>query len=206
MNKLNQHWNEIFAKSADSELGWFESDFSQTLKFLDLIQDFEIKSIFLPGAGTSRIVEELISRGYELILNDISEKALELLKEKLGEAKDSQSWICQDISLPFNENVPLVDFWIDRAVLHFILEEDKIKQYFENLKTCVKQGGYVLLAEFSLKGAKKCAGLELHQYSVAEMKERLGENFECIKYENFTYFNPKGDPRPYIYALFKKLG
>ena len=64
----NQHWNTIFSTKADSELGWYECDAAQTLKFLDLIPESHTATIFLPGAGTSVLVDELVSRGSRLIL------------------------------------------------------------------------------------------------------------------------------------------
>lgn len=46
-----EHWNAIFSSKADSELGWYEKDVSQTLKFLDRIPQSESTTVFLPGAG-----------------------------------------------------------------------------------------------------------------------------------------------------------
>ena len=67
----------------------------------------------------------------------------------------------------------------------------------------MKNNGYVLLAEFSKTGALQCAGLELHRYSIEEMKFRLGDKFKLIEHEEYVFTNPFGDPRPYVYALFK---
>jgi EEF1A lysine methyltransferase 2 len=36
------------------------------------------------------------------------------------------------------------------------------------------------------------------------MAERLGPGFELVQAEDFTFVNPAGDPRPYIYALFHR--
>ncbi len=204
MTTRNEHWNRIFSATADSELGWYESDTSQTLKFLSLIPKSETTTIFLPGAGTSVLVDELIVRGYKLILNDISDEALNKLKSRIG-TNDRLTWLHYDISKPLSNATPQADIWIDRAVLHFLLEESDIEGYFANLNTATRSGGHALLAEFSTTGATKCAGLEIHRYSVEEMTDRLGKDFELIKSENYTYMNPVGDPRPYIYALYRKL-
>ena len=100
--------------------------------------------------------------------------------------------------------MPPVDIWIDRAVLHFLLEEADIQGYFTNLHSAIHAGGYVLLAEFSVAGAPTCAGLDLHRYSVEEMTERMGTDFELVKHEDYTFITPFGDLRPYIYALYSK--
>ena len=203
MTTPSQHWNTIFSAKTDPELGWYESNASQTLKFLDLIPQSQNPTVFLPGAGTSVLVDELLARGYKLILNDISDEALNKLRSRIG-MNDRLKWLHHDISNPLPDGIPQADIWIDRAVLHFLLEEADIQGYFTNLHSAIHAGGYVLLAEFSTAGAPKCAGLELHRYSVEEMTERMGGEFKLVKHEDYTFINPLGDPRPYTYALYKK--
>lgn len=204
MNTLKTHWDNIFSTKADRELGWYEKDVSQTLRFLDDIPRNKSNVVFLPGAGTSILVDELFNRGYQLVLNDISDEALNALRDRTGE-REEVTWLQHDISKRLPADIHQVDIWIDRAVLHFLLNEVDIEGYFNNLHTVVKQGGWVLLAEFSTFGSPKCAGLELHRYSVDEMSRRIGPEFELIRSEEYTFINPFGDPRPYIYALYKRV-
>ena len=204
MTTPNQHWNAIFSSKTDQELGWYERDAAQTLKFLELIPESRTAMIFLAGAGTSVLVDELVSRGSRLILNDISDEALKKLKKRIGNNQDGVTWLHHDISKPIPDGLPQADIWIDRAVLHFLLDEAEIEGYFRNLRSLLRQGGFALLAEFSTTGAPKCAGLALHRYSVEELTARLGEGFDLIKHEDYTFINPFGDPRPYVYALYKR--
>ncbi len=203
MITTKRHWNAIFSAKSDHEPGWYESDAAQTLKFLDLIPQHKNARIFLPGAGTSILVDELLACGHDLILNDISDVALNSLESRIG-PNDSLIWLHHDISKPLPEGIPQAYIWIDRAVLHFLLQETDIQSYFANLNSAVSPGGYVLLAEFSIAGAPECAGLELHRYSVEEMTERIGAGFKLVMHEEYTFFNPAGDPRPYVYALYRK--
>lgn len=203
MTSSNKHWNSIFSATSDPQLGWYEKDVSQTLRFLDLIPREKTTTVFLPGAGTSVLVDELIARGHRLILNDISDIALDKLKSRIGTEKELH-WLHYDIAKPLPDDTIQADTWIDRAVLHFLLDETDIQGYFANLKATVRPGGYALLAEFAITGAPKCAGLELHRYSVEEMAKCLGNSFELEKHEDYTYINPSGDPRPYVYGLFRK--
>lgn len=200
-----QHWDAIFLAKSNAELGWYESDTSQTLKLLGLIPESKEHVIFLPGAGTSTLVDELLAKEYKLILNDISKQALKQLKNRIGTSERSQ-WLHHDMSKPLPKDTSQVDIWLDRAVLHFLVESIDIQGYFENLRSTVRRKGYVLLAEFSLAGALQCAGLDVHQYSVEEMTERLGKEFELITSEDYIYTNPSGAPRPYIYALYQRAG
>lgn len=201
MKNSNAHWDRIFKSKKDADLGWYESSASQTLKFIESIDMPATATIFLSGAGTSNLVDALLDSGFELVINDISNEALKQIKHRLGFS--SSEYLHYDMAMPLTKNYT-VDCWVDRAVLHFLLSENEINNYFDNLKACVKVGGYVLLAEFANEGAKKCAGLEVHQYTVDEMQQRLGGEFTLIREEVYSFTNPFGDEKPYVYALFRR--
>lgn len=204
MATLAEHWNQIFAGKADKDLGWYEGDVRQTLAFLDRIPFAPSQTVFLPGAGTSLLVDELLARGKRLVLNDISSEALARLRGRIGARSDQIEWLHQDISKPLPAGATQADIWVDRAVLHFLLTESEIDGYFGNVHAVVKPGGHVLLAEFAKTGEARCAGLDVHRYSVDEMSTRLGREFALVGTEDYTFMNPAGAPRPYVYALFQR--
>jgi len=206
MKSISEHWNEIFSTKEDSQLGWYEKSAEQTFELLNKIPEWGKSTILLTGAGTTVLAEELSNKGARLVLNDISDEALEKLKKTLGKAKSAEiTWLCQDISQPIQKALPEIRIWIDRAVLHFLIEENDIDGYFRNVKSTLKLGSYALFAEFSETGATKCAGLPVHRYSAQELSERLGSSFKLIEESSYTFINPFGDPRPYIYALFERI-
>jgi hypothetical protein len=98
-----------------------------------------------------------------------------------------------------------VDLWIDRAVLHFFTERGDQITYFELLKEKVKPDGFAIIAEFNLEGAKICSGLPVYRYNQEMLIEQLGREFELIDSFDYTYINPSGGERPYIYTLFRKI-
>jgi hypothetical protein len=83
MKSNSEHWDKIFSKTEDKKLGWYEKDTSQTFKLLYEIPDWETATVFLPGAGTSILIEDLITKGNKLILNDISDEALNRVRQRL---------------------------------------------------------------------------------------------------------------------------
>jgi SAM-dependent methyltransferase len=204
MKSISQHWDSIFSNTEDSKMGWYEKDVSQTLSLLNEIPDWKKATVFLSGAGTSFLIDELVSQGIRLVLNDISSEALNRVRQRLQEAGDNILWVCQDIAQPIKATIPDVDIWIDRAVLHFLTNEDDIQGYFKNVKLLLKPDGHAIFSEFSMTGAPKCAGLTLHRYSVDELSIRLGSSFKLVAQFDYTYINPSGEPRPYIYVLFKR--
>lgn len=204
MKSSSKHWDKIFSGTEDSKLGWYEKDASKSFELLNDIPGWKNSTLFLPGVGTSVLIEGLLSQGTTLVLNDISIEAINRVKSRLGDRSKGIYWLCQDIAQPIQDAIPDIDIWIDRAVLHFLTDEEDIRGYFENVKSILKVGSYAMFAEFSKTGAPKCAGLTLHRYSLEELSERLGSSFTLISHFDHIYINPNGDPRPYIYALFKR--
>lgn len=198
---LESHWNNIFNKTDDKKLGWWENESYQTLKFLETLNINSNTTIFLAGAGTSILVEELIKKDCNLILNDISTVALEKLKSRL-ENSSKFDFFQHDLSKLFIKNN--IDIWIDRAVLHFLLDEKDIEIYFENLNNNLKINSFVLFAQFKIGGATSCASLEIKQYDLEQLSKRLGENFELVLSEDYDFINSFGNKKEYIYALFRK--
>jgi len=191
--------------SSDENLGWYEDDVSKSLELLNNIPKINNSKIFLAGVGTSLLIEELLQKDCLLILNDISIEAINKIKNRITKYKNNLSYLCQDISSKI-ENINDVDIWIDRAVLHFLRDENDINNYFNNLKSVLKKdNSYVMFAQFSKDGAPKCAGLDLHRYDLEELSKRLGSSFELIYSFEYTYINPSNQQRPYIYALYKRL-
>ena len=206
MKSTEKHWNTIFSKTEDSALGWYEKDLTKTFSLLNKIDQWGSASIFISGAGTSTLIDELlVQKNTKLILNDISTKALNKVKERLAANNKNIYWLNQDISQPIYNTLPSIDIWIDRAVLHFILDENGINGYFNNLKSKLAINGYAIFAEFSIDGAKQCAGLKIQQYSVELLSKRLGSSFQLVTHFNHIYTNPNGDEKPYIYALYKRV-
>ena len=203
MSSNREHWDKIFSDTENSKLGWWENDTSKTFELLNMIPNWMSSKIFISGVGTSNLADALLEEKATLVLNDISQEALDKLKIRLALYEKQIEWLCHDISKSIEPLVP-VDIWIDRAVLHFFNNEADIEGYFNNVKSMLKIDGYAIFAEFSKTGAPKCAGLPLNRYSAKELSQRLGSSFELVNTFDHTFINPEGGERPYIYALYKK--
>lgn len=127
MKSSSKHWDDIFSNTDDAKLGWYEKDASQTLELLNHIPKWRNSNVFLSGAGTSVLIEELLHKVTKLVVNDISIEALTRVKNRLKNESKGIIWLCQDVAHPIKDAIPSVDIWIDRAVLHFLTDEDDIK-------------------------------------------------------------------------------
>ncbi len=204
---MKEHWDEIYEVLDADELTWYEETPEASIKLLNKCQITKDESILDVGAGASTFIDYLIEQGFSnVIATDISEIALDKLKERLGKEKAPQvRWIVDDITRPIHiQNLREIAVWHDRAVLHFLLEEKQQQMYLSTLKKVVKKGGYVIIAAFSLKGAKKCSGLEVKNYDQNILAKFLGKDFSLLEYFDYTHYMPSREPRPYIYTLFQK--
>jgi ubiquinone/menaquinone biosynthesis C-methylase UbiE len=205
---MKNHWNSVYTTREVCKLGWYEESPTASLTLISKTNIKKEDTILDVGAGATTLIDNLIERGYQnIIAIDISEVALNRLKERLGGEKASLvKWIVDDITQPSHiDKLENVTLWHDRAVLHFLLEKKQQQMYLTNLKKMVKRGGKVIIAAFSLKGAKKCSGLDIHNYDQNMLADFLGEEFNLIEYFDYTYKMPSGDLRPYIYTLFERI-
>jgi len=206
-DSMKEHWEEIYAALDEDELTWYEEIPEPSIKLLSKCHINKDESILDVGAGASTFIDYLINQGFKnIIAADISENALNKIKERLSKGKASSvRWIVDDITMPVHiHDLRDIAVWHDRAVLHFLLEEKQQKVYLSTLKKVLKNNGYVIIAAFSLKGAKKCTGLDVKNYDQDLLAKFLGEDFKLLEYFDHTYYMPSGEPRPYIYALFQK--
>ncbi len=204
---LQQHWDKVFADSPEDKLGWYERDVSPTLLLVGRAGVDKAARILIAGAGSTTLVDALLAEGYSgLLATDISQVALANLRARLGDSKQGNlQLIVDDLTKPVRlASSGPVDLWIDRAVLHFFTAEEDRQAYFCLLKKLLRQGGYVILAQFSLAGAAKCSGLPVHRYSKEMLADELGSDFKLIDSFGHTYTMPSGGLRPYVYALFKR--
>jgi ubiquinone/menaquinone biosynthesis C-methylase UbiE len=205
---MKEHWDEIYEGLDVDELTWYEEIPEPSIRLLSKCQINKDASILDVGAGASTFIDYLLNQGFKnIIAADISETALNKSKERLGKEKASSvRWVVDDITKPVHiQDLRDIAVWHDRAVLHFLLEEKQQKVYLSTLKKVLKNKGYVIIAAFSLKGAKKCTGLDVKNYDQDLLAEFLGEDFKRLEYFDHTYYMPSGVPRQYVYALFQKI-
>ncbi len=204
---LKSHWDKVYNKE-DNQLGWFEEKPTQTMQLVEACQLKKDATILNVGAGTTNLIETLLDAGYtKLIANDLSEVALQKLQSRIKESHNYDlKTIADDITNPSDlQNLQNIDLWIDRAVLHFFLKEEEQRAYFNLINNILAKKAFVLIAVFALDGAEKCCGLDLKRYNVEMLQEKLGEGFKLVNTFNYTFINPFGGERPYVYSLFQKI-
>lgn len=203
---FKNHWDTAYLKNSIEDLGWYEDDPKASLELINKCNLSKNSMIFNAGAGATKLIQKLKDMEYHNIcINDISKSALDKLKYSINNI-DRLSFVVDDLTNPTDLlNLKMVDLWHDRAVLHFFVQQTQQDNYFNLLKSKVKDGGYVIFSEFAIDGAKKCCGLDILNYNEEMLLDRLGNDFALIQSFNHLYIHPSnGNTRKYIYTLFKR--
>ena len=191
MKTNKSHWENVFATKNPNEVSWTQTYPTTSMKYIESLQLSKSANIIDIGGGDSNLVDALLENGYENIwVLDISEFALERAKKRLGKKANKVHWIVSDIT-EFETNIKF-DFWHDRAVFHFLTEEENIDKYVALVNKNSADNGNFLLGTFSENGPLKCSGLEIKQYSEVSMKETFSDSFEAVKCfteDHITPFN-----------------
>jgi cyclopropane fatty-acyl-phospholipid synthase-like methyltransferase len=196
-----EHWDNVYATKQPQEVSWTQEKPQTSLDFIHSFKVDKKASIIDIGGGDSKLVDYLIEEGFEDIsVLDISEKALEKAKQRLGEKAAKVNWIVSDIT----EFTPKkkYDVWHDRATFHFLTTATQVQKYMDIARNAVKN--YITIGTFSKNGPKKCSGLDIKQYTENELQAELVKGFEKIKCINEDHVTPFNTVQNFLFCSFKR--
>lgn len=198
------HWETVYGKKTPQEVSWYQTEPTISLELIASIGMGYTAKVIDVGGGASVLVDKLLTQGFKnLTVLDISLKALEYAKERLGDSSGVVKWIEADIT-DF-EPPQKYDVWHDRAVFHFLTSEDDRKKYVRNMEKALNPGGYVIIAAFSIDGPLKCSGLDVERYSPDKLRNELGNHFEFIKSIDEVHKTPFNTEQKFTYSCFRKV-
>lgn len=204
MENQKSHWEKVFAIKNPNEVSWTQEYPKTSMNYLENLNLSKTANIIDVGGGDSNLVDALIEKGFQNIwVLDISEFALERAKKRLGGKADIVNWIVSDIT-EFKPEVTF-DFWHDRAVFHFLTDDDSIEKYITIIEKSINKNGNFLLGTFSENGPLKCSGLEIRQYSESTMKQTFEDSFQAIKCFTENHTTPFNTIQNFQFCGFKKL-
>jgi len=198
------HWDNIYSTKAENEVSWFQAYPKTSVQFLELFNLPLTANIIDIGGGDSHFVDVLLEKGYRNIwVLDISAKAIERAKQRLGIRADKVHWIVSDV-IDFDFKDLHFDLWHDRAAFHFLTTDDKIDRYVSLANDAISKNGYLVLGTFSEEGPEKCSGLKVKQYSETSLQatfERSFAHIKCIYEDHITPFNTAQN---FLFCSFKR--
>lgn len=196
-----KHWETVYETKQPNEVSWTQENPKISLDFIRETQLDKTAKIIDIGGGDSKLVDYLLEEGYENIsVLDISAKALERAKNRLGPKADKVTWIVSDVT----EFRPETSYalWHDRAAFHFLTSPEQVKTYINTVRHAVS--GYLILGTFSEKGPSKCSGLDIKQYSETRLEGLFSGDFkkqQCLIADHKTPFDTLQN---FLFCSFKR--
>ena len=195
------HWENIYSTKSLNEVSWYQPTPETSLDFIKKLNLPKDASIIDIGGGDSFLVDNLLALGYTNIsVLDISEKAIERAKERLGNNSTKVKWIVSDIAT-FNPTEKY-DLWHDRAAFHFLTNLKEINHYTKIITQSLSLNGYVILGTFSKNGPLKCSGIEITQYNTEDLITTF-RDLRLIESKAIEHSTPFDTTQNFTFACFE---
>lgn len=198
---LKAHWETVFETKQPHQVSWTQETPVTSIAYFEAANLPKTAKIIDVGGGDSKFVDYLLANGFEdITVLDISKKALDRAKARLGEVAQKVTWIESDI----NDFHPTetYDFWHDRAAFHFLTAAQPIARYAQTVAAHAK---HIVIGTFSVSGPLKCSGLTIQQYDEVSMKHLFeGVGFTAEKCVNVDHVTPSGAIQNFIFCSFKR--
>ena len=195
------HWENIYSTKALNEVSWYQPTPETSISFLNSAKLSKDAAIIDIGGGDSFFVDHMVKEGYSNItILDISEKAIERAKNRLGEDASKVNWIVSDVN-DFQPNCKY-DFWHDRAAFHFLTDSAEIQRYKQTVSNAMQPGGDVVIGTFSKTGPLKCSGIEITQYAQEDLIQ-LFDGFKVVADLDIKHGTPFDTTQDFVFCHFK---
>jgi len=182
-------------------VSWFQPTAVVSLDLFDRLAIPLDAPVIDIGGGTSPLVDGLLARGFsDLTVLDISVRALETVRERLGTGP-SVALIHADLLEWKSER--RYGVWHDRAVFHFLVDEQDRARYLRLLRSALSPGGFVILATFASDGPEYCSGLPVARYDASDLTRLLGTDFDTLEERREEHVTPAGALQTFTWLAAK---
>jgi SAM-dependent methyltransferase len=196
-----EHWDQVYERRAPDQVSWYRPHLERSLALVEQAKLPPDAAILDVGGGASTLVDDLLDRGYSRVtVLDISPKAIECAKARLCPRAESVTWLEGDVTrleLPAAE----FDFWHDRAVFHFLRDEEARRRYVAAARHALKPGGQIVVATFGPHGPERCSGLEVMRYDADQIHGQFGGAFRKLAGFTELHQTPSGAEQEFVYCL-----
>tara|TARA_B110001454_G_scaffold99631_1_gene94134 strand:+ start:206 stop:820 length:615 start_codon:yes stop_codon:yes gene_type:complete len=198
------HWEKIYSTKEIDGVSWYQETPTTSLNIIDSLKLNLNTSIIDIGAGKSFLADNLLDLGYnDITILDISRNALNEVARRAG--KKNHKIKCIESNVIDLSSGQKYDVWHDRAVFHFITDNQEREKYLDLLNSSLNKDGCLIIGTFSEDGPLKCSGLEVQRYSVKDLRELLKPNFKFIDGFKEIHDTPFNTSQSFTFCTFKKI-
>ena len=205
MSEPASSWDATYSGAAEDQLSWYQAAPTASLELLDALHVLPTHSVLDVGGGTSRLVDELLDRGFEdVAVLDVSALALDRARRRLGPQAAAVTWIHTDL---LTWTPPRTyDVWHDRAVFHFLTAPADQQRYRQCLRSALAAGGHGVVGAFAADGPTHCSGLPVVRYTDQDLIDALGEEgLAVLGTRRELHKTPSGATQPFTWVALERL-
>ncbi len=197
------HWHGRWSTHEHEEMGWFQADPQPSLELV-LAHTRAGDTVLDVGGGASLLVDRLLDRGRRPTVLDLAEPALAAARRRLDARAEAVTFVRGDVT---EVRLPTTfDVWHDRAVLHFLLEDDARDAYVASVRHHLRPGGHVVIGTFAPDGPTTCSGLPVRRQGVTDLHELLGDGFVPVADQPATHVKPDGTDQSFVFVVLRHDG
>ena len=194
------HWEKVYEEKAPEAVSWYRPHLDTSLALIERTGAGPDAAIIDVGGGESTLAADLLARGFRNVtVLDISNTAVEVCRERMGEAAHKVRWLVADVT-DASLDPAAFDVWHDRAVFHFLTSASDRVAYVRQVARAVKRGGHVIVATFGPEGPMKCSGLEVVRYDAAALHGEFGARFKLVDHLAEAHQTPWGTVQQFVYC------
>lgn len=197
------HWQAIYDVKPLDTCSWYQPIPTTSLDLItamSLPQDAPILDV---GGGDGFLVDHLLARRFtDVTVLDISSKAIERAKDRLGEDASRVKWVVADVTT-FEPDRPYA-LWHDRAAFHFLTSSEDRKAYLKALRVGTSDASKVIVATFSTNGPTKCSGTVIRQHDDVSLKETFAADWTPIRTFSIEHVTPSGGVQEFVFGVFQR--
>jgi len=198
------HWESVYQTKPAESVSWYAPHLRESLRYVTQAAAGKDVAIIDVGGGESTLVDDLVNEGYsDITVLDIAVTALEVTRRRLGPLGAHVKWMAADV-LEVDLPVGAYDIWHDRAVFHFLTNDDQRRRYVAQVLKALKPGGFAIVGAFGPEGPEKCSGLQVSRYAPGELHGAFGEPFELLGSSVEQHTTPSGAPQQFVYCYCRR--
>ncbi|WP_460499252.1 class I SAM-dependent methyltransferase [Glycomyces tarimensis] len=190
----------VYDTKGEDGVSWYQAVPDVTLELLDTLDVGKGAPIIDLGGGASVVVDHLLARELtDVTVLDVSKVALDDARVRLGPAAERVHWLHRD----FFDWKPerRYDLWHDRAVFHFLIEEDEREAYLQVLRSGIALGGRAVIAKFDAHGPTHCSGLPVVRYGATDLAQIFAPHFDLVDTRAEEHLTPAGLVQPFTWIV-----
>jgi hypothetical protein len=194
------HWDIVYDTKGEDGVSWYQAVPTVTLELLEAAGIDRHASVIDLGGGASVVVDYLLAERFtDISVLDLSRVALDRTKARLGADAERVHWLHRDVF----DWVPQrrYDLWHDRAVFHFLVDEEERRAYVRTLRSGLAPGGRAIVATFDTDGPTHCSGLPVVRYGAEDLATVFAPYLALLTFRREEHITPAGLIQPFTWVV-----